>query len=185
MSACLRPAVLHDVAQRLLGDTIDDGLIDVGQAPVILDLGGHRDPPCRHLRTEIGHGVRQPGRPQVRWIQFDEQRTSLAHRGTDALGAPLDRGLLRRVGGSVGGSCQVDGDPCERLDQPIVELARDPSPFLLGAVRGSLQQALAGLVAGSEVPRESPGERPLDDGEQGEPGEHEWQDLLGEESGPT
>lgn len=98
----LRPAVFHDVSQRLLGDPIDDGLVDIGQASDILDLSRHGDPPCRHLRTQVGQGVGEPGRPQVGWIQLDEKRTGLAHRGTDSLGTPLDGGDRRRIRGSVG-----------------------------------------------------------------------------------
>ena len=178
----LRPAVLHDVPQGLLGDTIDDRLVDIGQAPVIDDLGRHDDPPRRHLGTKIGHRVGKPGRPEVRRVQLDEQRSGLPHRRTDPLRASFDRGLLRGVRGPVGRAGQIDRDPGERLDQPVMELTRDPAPLLVGAVRRALEQALAGLVAGPKVARQSPGERPLDDREQRQAGEHQRQDLLGEET---
>src|SRR3954471_4298028 len=114
-------------------------------------------------------------------MDLDEQRP----QGPDRL-ARLARGppdllaLAAPLGHPALGRPEPVGDAGERLDRPVVEVARDAPALLLLRVQRADQEPLALALALAEARRERAGERDLHEPEQRERADERGQGLPAE-----
>ena len=167
--------VALDVPQGLGGGPVDEALVVRRQARPVLDLDRElgRDPPRFEPREQVDEGRLEPARPQVRWVDLEEQRAEAPHRVARRGRCVVQRFARpgRRLG--LGSGAERVRDPGEVLNRPVVEVGGDPAPLVGRRLDGPDEQRLTILGRPLQAAAEPPRERDLDEPEEDEAAEQE------------
>nr|WP_246535959.1 hypothetical protein [Nocardioides aquaticus] len=157
----VRPAaVAHGVAHGLLDRA--PGERDQVRGQVVVDLHGQGggDPVAAQGGEEVVKGTGQPGGVEVRWVDLDQQGAqcpdAAAHRAARVVELGAQGAARVRSGGDGGQHVRRAG---QLLDDPVVEVPRDPGAFGVRGVDRGPQQPLALLGGPAEPTGEEHDER--------------------------
>ena len=162
-----------DVAQRLRGRPVDDPLRALVEGERRVDREARLRTASPERCEKVGECGLEAARAEVRRVDLDEKRPQSAHGVPRARGCLPER--LPRGGRALrlGGGAQRVRDSGEMLDGAVVEVGRDPPPFVVRRLDGADEQCLSLCLAPAEPPVEAPRQRHLDEPEEDEAPEHE------------
>ncbi len=163
-----RVRVTLDVPERLGRDPVDEALVILREAQIVLQLEVDLDGARAKRRNCVGESRVEPAGAEAGRVEFDEQRAEASHGLSGPRSGGRQRGARRRRGLAVRRRAERVRDPGEVLDDAVVQVGGDAPPLVRRRLHRADEEGLALRLRPAQPPIESRREGDLHEPEQGE-----------------